>query len=237
MRVLAIARALALFFLVPVWGLPTLAAQQPPHCAQSLYCLFNQEAAASGSEGIHKYSQNLIGLVVPNPANRDAIRRLSIGLADRLATAEQAARAGNGRLVPEASVVKAFDDLMQEAGAPPSVRADVTAVHSFREHAAAINAFPALFSADRNGTNCNPGEAVFVLGLLISNDGELYEGNLDFAQELMRPHEWENQRGGSSAFRITGGPDSSRLLSFFSFHHNRAATAALFNHMARALGF
>jgi len=68
---------------------------------------------------------------------------------------------------------------MQEVGAPPTLRADEASLRRFREHAVSIKAFPALFTAGRNGTNCNPGEAFFLLYLLISNDGALYEKNLD----------------------------------------------------------
>lgn len=161
------------------------AGTQPPHCAQILFCLFNQEAAATDSAGIHKYSEDLIGLVVPNPAGDDFARQIASRLAGRLASAEQAARAGNGRLVPEAAVVRAFNDLMRGIGAPPSYLASEGNLHKFREHAASIKAFPALFSADRNGRNCDPGEAIFLLDQLISGNGTLLEGNLDSAMALM----------------------------------------------------
>lgn len=222
---------------------PPLAGQQPPHCAQDLFCLFNQEAAASDPAGIHKYSEDLIGLLLPNPAGEDSIRQLTNQLAGRLAAAEQAARTGNGRLVPEAAIVKAFNDLMQEIGAPPSVRASLAAVHIFRQHAASIKAFPALFSADRNGANCNPGEAAFLFYLLISDNGTLYRGNLDSAQALMQMN--SQGVGGYGVARMEGlglstnTPDSSAssLLSSYLSRHSRNATIALFDHVAGILDF
>lgn len=234
---LRIARLSAVFVILAMVAAscPPLLGQQPPHCAQNLFCLFNQEAAANDAAGVHKYSEDLIGLIVFNPAHKNYLRRLTNELADHLAEAEQATRAGDGELVPEANVAQAFNDLMQEIGAPSSLRTDVAALHSFREHAASIKAFPALLTENRNGTNCNPGEAVFLLSLLISDNGVLYKGNVDTAQELIQLH--SQQGGGSSAFRIERGPESWRLLSSFPSDHSRSATIALFDHMADKLGF
>ena len=226
-------------------------AGQPSNCIQVLYCLFNQEAMASDPAGIHKYSRDLVDLILPNqwtygrsPSGRMEEyqieflgERYANKLADRLAQAEQMARAGNGKLVPEAAVAKAFNDLMQGIGAPPSIRASEASVHGFREYATAIHAFSALFSADRNGANCNPGEAVFLLSLLISDNGQLYEGNLDTAQEMIQPHSQQNWNGGGAAFSIGGGPESRRLLLIYPSSHNRRETNALFNHLADEIGF
>lgn len=215
------------------------AGQQPPHCAQSVFCLFNQEAAANDPEGIHKYSQDLIGLIVPNPTGDGSVRRLANRLADRLASVEQAQRATGVKLVPEAAVVRAFNDLMQEIGAPSSMRTSEASVHGFREHAASIKAFPALFSVDRNGSNCDSGEAVFLLSLLISDNGMLYKGNLDSAVALMQ---WNGHRnGGGASFGVATsenlGASAVGLLSSYSSHHKRNSTVALFNNIADSLGF
>jgi hypothetical protein len=213
---------------------PLLVAQQPPHCAQNLFCLFNQEAAASNPTGIHKYSEDLIGLIVPPEAGKADIEPL----ADRLARTEQMARAGNGKLVAEADVVRAFNELMAKIGAPSSLRTDDASMRRFREHAVLIKAFPALLSADRNGTNCNPGEAVFLLYLLVSDNGVLYERNLDTAQALMR---MDNQQKGGRSFGVARmevlGSSASGLLSSYSSHHDPNATIALFNNLAGMLGF
>jgi len=141
-------------------------------------------------------------------------------------------------------VVRAFNELMARIGAPPSMKADEASVHKFRAHAAAIKAFPALFSADRNGTNCNPGEAVFLLSLLISEDGVLHEKNLDSELMLMHKDFQQNGNGGVSgrvvsfgAAHLEGlGPSASELVSSIS-RHNRNATVALFNHVVGILGY
>lgn len=213
---------------------PPTAGQRTPHCAQNLFCLFNQEALASDQAGIHKYGEDLIELIVPPEAGKAAIEPL----ADRLARAELMARTGKGRLVAEADVVRAFNELMTKVGAPATLRADEASMRRFREHAATIKAFPALFS-ERNETSCNPGEAVFLLYLLISDNGVLHERNLDSALTLIEPDSQRNEGGRSfGVASIEGlGSSASEALSSYSSHHNRNATYALFNNLARALGF
>jgi hypothetical protein len=88
--------ALLLFLVTVFVPSPKLAGQQPPppHCAQNLFCLFNQEAAATDPEGIHKYSEDLIEAIVPNPAGDDSVRQFTNDLVDRLTKAEQTSRPG-----------------------------------------------------------------------------------------------------------------------------------------------
>ncbi len=229
------AKEVPLLFIILVASCVQIAAQPPVLCTHIIFCLFNQEATASDPAGIHKYSEDLIGLLAPPEAGKAYID----SLADRLARAEQMARTGKGKLVAEANVVRAFNDLMKEVGAPSSLRTDEASMRKFREHAAAIKAFPALFSADRNGTNCNPGEAIFLLYLLISDNGTLYDGNLDSAVALMQ---WNPQRnGGGPSFGVADveamGSIASRLLSSYPSHHNRKATVALFDNLTGTLGF
>ena len=128
--------------------------------------------------------------------------------------------------------------MMVMVGAPSSLRADEAAMRRFREHAAAIKAFPALFTADRNGTNCNPGEAVFLLYLLLSDNGVLYDRNLDTAQALMQPYNPQS-RGMGFAVAYIGemASDTQRLLSSYISGHKRSETIALFNNLADILVF
>jgi hypothetical protein len=162
-------------------------------------------------------------------------------LTDRLAQAEESARAGHGKLVSESDVARAFNDLMRSVGAPPTLRTDEAAIRKFREHAAAIKAFPALFSADRNGANCNPGEAVFLISLLISGEGTLLEGNLDSEQAFMHMAERHNQAGGVAGFAVgriesINGTARDLILSYTS-RHFRFTTKAVFNKLAETLRF
>ncbi len=119
------------------------------------------------------------------------------------------------------------------------MKANKASVHGFREHAASIKAFPALFSAGRNGTNCNPGEAVFLLYILISNDGVFYEKNLDVAVALMQ---WNPKPGaaplGFGVARLESmSQGASGLLLIYRSHHNHKAMAALLDQVASTLGF
>jgi hypothetical protein len=223
---------LASALVVGLTSCPLLAGQNPPRRATSVPDLFNQEAASSDPAGIHKYSEDLIGLIVPPEAKKADFEPL----ADRLARTEQVARTGKGKLVAEADVVRAFNELMVKIGAPSSLRADEASMRRFREHAVSIKAFPALLSADRNGTNCNPGEAVFLLYLLISDDGVLYERNLDSAQALtqMNTQRIEHSFGVS---HMISDLSANEFLSSYSSHHNLNATIALFNNLAGILGF
>lgn len=221
----------------------TLTGQQPPHCAQVLFCLFNQEAAASDSAGVHRYSEDLVRLIVPpEEADLDVEQ-----FANRLAEAEQSARSGKGKLVPEAEVVGAFNDLMSKIGAPASLRTTEPSLRNFREHAASIKAFPALFTSARHGANCNPGEAVFLLYLLISSDGVLREKNVDAALILTQIGDQRNvERGNLGVVGVDGfglGPDkvstpsASKALSQFLSDHNQNADLMLLNELARRLDF
>jgi len=226
-------RHLALALVVGSVFSSSAAGQPPPHCAQNIYCLFNQEAVASDPAGIQKYSEDLIGLIAPREAEKSDFEPL----ADRLARAEHIARTGKGKLVAEADVVRAFNELMKEVGAPSTLRTDEASMRRFREHAASIKAFSALFSADRNGTNCNPGEAVYLLHLLMSDDGVLYDRNLDTAQELMQPHNRQTWGGGYGVGAIVPVQTAQWLLSSYLRNHGLSATKALFNNLAGILGY
>jgi len=208
------------------------AAQQPAHCAQNLFCLFNQEARATDPVGIHEYSHDLIELIAPPETGKSYID----SLVNRLAGDEQSARAQKGKLVPEADVARAFNELMSEIGAPLSLKTDEATVQRFREHAASIRAFPELLTAGRNGRKCNPGEAVFLLYLLLSNSGHLFEQNLDSAQALTRTNTHEAVSGYGVAHMVAPSTSTSRLSSYLS-RHNRSATMAIFNKLAATLGF
>lgn len=227
-------RMAALLLLTLNVGIPVSSAQAPPRRpAFSMYDEFDREAAASDPVGIKTYSKDLILLLLPPEAKESDLKPL----ADRLARAEQLARSGEGKLVAEANVVRAFNELMAQIGAPSSMRTDEASMRSFREHAVSIKAFPALLSANRNGTSCNPGEAVFLLYLLLSDSGVLYEKNLDSAQALTH---WNGQRAGRS-FGVAGmetlDSNARGLLSSYASSHRRNATIALFNSIAQTFGF
>lgn len=216
---------------------------QPPHCAQILYCWFNQQAQASDPTSIHKYSENLVARIVQNPAASDALHQIADRLANQLANAEEATRGDNKKLVPEATVAKAFNDLMQDVGAPSSWRATEASIHEFRQHAASVHAFGQIFSADRNGTNCNPGEAVFILSLLLDNNGTLSDQELDRQLALVQTATQQKKldtgnglQGHNSASLVRWPAGAQGVLFTYYSHHSRSTVNDLFNHLATSLG-
>jgi hypothetical protein len=79
------------------------------------------------------------------------------------------ARQGKRKLISEADIALAFNNLMKETGAPDSLRANDAAIKEAR--GAFEIRLPALISRQKNGPYCNPGEAVWVISMLVANVG------------------------------------------------------------------
>jgi len=200
--------------------------------------MLDKDAEASDAAGIHNYGQDLAHLFVPDRAGEDYIN--SFG--DRLAQAELLARKGKGKLVPEVEVARAFNDLMKRIEAPTSFKTDESTIRKFRAYSIAVPSLPALLSADRNGTNCNPGEAVYLLHLLILSNGELPNSYLDREATLKREEARRANGGaapmGASTLSVVQIPqDASWFLSSYSSHHHRNATIKLFNDATQTFSF
>jgi hypothetical protein len=199
--------------------------------AQSIADTLNDEAVATDSVGIHRYSEHLIKLLVPDRAGKRYIRSLT----DRLARAEALERAGQGNLVPEAKVVQAYNDLMKKVGAPTSLLTDEAAVRALRR-IPFDKASDAFITTSRNGTNCNPGEATFLLLALIWNNGgprvrpERAPGNAQTGGTTSGP--WF-----SGGVRSPSDPSAGRSLKSYSAAHLPRETTALFDAVARTMGF
>jgi hypothetical protein len=183
---------------------------QPPDCAQNLLCLLNQEAAANDPKGIHRYSEDLVKLIVPNYVGQG----YTGSLADRLAKAEQAAHEGRAKLVPEAAVAQAFNDLMKDTDAPKWLRADIPAVERARR--AFEKEMPAVISRDKDGDSCYPGEAVWIISMLIANTGR---PTAPSAQPDQEPHFG------------AGTPPAQRHLDLFYARHSGPQVAEVFDHL------
>ena len=210
-----------------------LRGQQPPRNPSSVIDLFNQEASSSDPISIKKYAHDLIRLVVPTEAGAMYMD----SMASRLAKAEEAARSGDGGLVPEASVALAFNELMQKIGAPSSIRATEETVRTFRDHAASTKSFTALLSADRNGNKCYPGEAVFIIYQLTLENGNLSWEMLDGAKLTNQGAPERNEGNGSRVMSNDAVSDAKWLLSLYSSQHNRGAIFALWNILAAQIGY
>jgi hypothetical protein len=131
---------------------------------------------------------------------------------------------------------------MNKIGAPPSLRAAEESLRKYRAYAASIKAFPTLLTADRNGTNCNPGEAVFLLYLLLWSDGRPSEQDLYSAQVLTQPSptqpggQRDRKGAGYAVGRVGTAPAAQWLIYKYSLRHNPGATVALFNQVAGNFG-
>jgi hypothetical protein len=134
---------------------------RPPNSVETL----NKEASANDSAGIHAYSQDLVRMLVGNHAGP----AYAASLSDRLSKAELMARQGKRELISEADIAQAFNNLMIDTGGPDSLRADDAAVKAART--SFEKEMPALISREKNGTYCYPGEAIWVLTILIANVG------------------------------------------------------------------
>jgi hypothetical protein len=150
---------------------PLAASQQPawkPFTERRPYldprAALNKDAEATYPNGIHFYAEDLAHYLMPDKAGEEYIN----SFADRLATAEQEARDGKRKLIPDAVVLKAFYKVMKRAN-PPTM-ADLAALRRFRTDPRLDRQYPALFTADRNGTHCYPGEAVFLLATMLQGD-------------------------------------------------------------------
>ncbi len=141
-------------------------APQPPPQPPNMMEALNKRAEAADVAGIHAYAEELMQML---PSVRDAGSTYADSLTDRLARAELQARNGKRKLISEAEIAEAFNGLMRRTKAPASLKADLVAVESARS--GWEKQLPAMISNQKNGTNCYPGEAVWVLETLIENVG------------------------------------------------------------------
>jgi hypothetical protein len=233
-------KSLVIVIVIGMAFCPFLAGQQPfgSHLTRvrpftTVDDVLNREAEASDPAGIHQYSEDLLGLTVPDRAGYSYLNVLTA----RLANAEQLAREGRGKLVSEAEIVRVFNDLMRKIGAPPTFKADEAGIRKFRARSIVIQAFPALLSTNRNGTNCTPAEAIYLLHLLLWNDGILSERLVDDLAAFKLKAEQKNGLSVMSAGTTPSQQSAGVLVSDYSLHHHRRATIEVFDGIARTFGF
>jgi hypothetical protein len=200
--------------------------RQSPVPGWDLAKTLNQEAEASDLAGIHKYSKDLIQLITPEGVSKGHAKLLT----DRLAAAELAARQRTGKMVHEADIVRAFNDLMLEVTAPDSLRTDEDTVRRMRVGQLAVSPVPALITVNRNEGMCNPGEAVYLLYLLILNNGTLASS----LPEGMKASELPRMRISSRPANLG---NSWHLLSKYLSRCSQTDTVRTFNNVAQTLGF
>jgi hypothetical protein len=189
------------------------AASQPSSQPPNMIDTLNKEAEASDSEGIHKYSEGLIHGLVGTSAGPVYEKSVT----DRLARAELLARQGKRKLISEAEIAQAFNQLMRETGAPDPFKADVSVVEDLRGEFAKL--LPALITRVQNGSYCNPGEAVYILELLIQN--------------VARHHTLIPENAPKMHIGINKAPIQEHL-EFFFVRHSITENKTVLNHLFHA---
>ncbi len=127
--------------------------------------MLNKDAEASDPAGIHYFAEDLAHFLLPERTGDRYINRF----AERLAKAEQEAREGKRKPIPDTQVAEAFNEVVQKAHLPV-MPASLSDLRSLRNDPRIAKEYPALLTADRNGTNCTPGEAVYLLAVLLEKD-------------------------------------------------------------------
>lgn len=207
-------RIVTLFFVFIAGGMLTpLATQAQPGPRPSLIETLNQEASSTDAEGLHAYSKDLIEGLVGNSAGPAYAESVT----DRLTQAELMARHGKRKLISETDILEAFNGLMKETGASDSLRADLDAVRKNRQ--AFAREAPELISSQSNGSYCNPGEAIWVIEMLIANIG--------------RAPEPTPQSGARMVIGQDNAPVHAHLETYL-VKHSRTEIVSTFNHLFSA---
>jgi len=124
--------------------------------------------AAVDFAGIRYYAEDLAHLLLPSKAGDAYIN----SFADRLAKAEQETREGKRKLIPDTQVVEAYNELTRKESFRAKM-ANLGALRLYRRDSYPAKTWKAVITAGRNGTNCYPGEAIFLLTVLLPADGDL----------------------------------------------------------------
>jgi hypothetical protein len=123
---------------------------------------------AADPAGDLNYATKLIRMIAPHISQGNVTQ-----LAQRLASADQAARHDPGKYIPETTIAAAFNRFMAQVidkDAPP-IRTDAQTVHRLRW--GLVGKSPALFSVKEHPASCLPDEAVFLIFELIFNNGRV----------------------------------------------------------------
>jgi len=194
--------------------------------SRSIVDSLNTEAQANDQDGIHAYCEHLVRLLVNESVSKETITLLT----DRLAITERAARRGERPLISETEVATAFNNLMSEIGVPEELRTDTPMVHRFRVGPLSRSDVSNLITLNANGPDCNPGEAVFLLYLLIQNNGKIEDHLPPGTTSVMVPSLMVTEQDPSA-------PDARRSIYGYTKHHRRSNLADVFNHVAQTFHF
>lgn len=127
--------------------------------------MLSQDAESSDPAGIHAYAEDLAHFLLPDRVGEKYIDSFS----DRLARAEQEAREGKRQLIPDTQVAAVFDEIARKTNFP-AMPNSLETLRRLRADLQIAKKYPALITAERNGTNVSPGEAVYLIAVLLLED-------------------------------------------------------------------
>jgi len=196
-----------------------------PHTPQ-INSLITKARAANSEKGAEAYSADLAGFLVDVRAGKGYVRKFS----KRLATADLMARRGKQGWVSEAAVVRAFNELMEQVAGSPSeqIKTDISVVHQLRF--SLYNTSPDLSSVTSHHEECLPSEAVFLVWLLLLNNGT---AGMPLPRNLQVPR--SSGKGYVMAI-FPSSPDASLLLGQYLRVHSRSQLVSLYESVAEAIG-
>jgi len=226
---------LCILCLTTIWRLP-LVSQEPtrpemtPGLSRSRYSLVTPTIAkarvADTEKGAEAYAADLTDFVVSDRPGKSYVKKFS----RRLANADLAARRSGQGWVAESAVAQAFNDLMEQAAPSPSqqIKTDVSVVHRLRF--SLCNTSPDLSSVTSHQDECLPSEAMFVIALLMWNNGTA-------GRPLPEPLSQLHQSKATLIFRTSTGPDARLLLSRYLAASSRPQMVSLYDRLAQTIGF
>lgn len=187
-----------------------------------LLITINKEAEQSASrDGLEAYSAHLSSLLTGEQPGAPYVR----ALADRITTAELMARQGTRSLVSEDAVAKAFNTLMAQVEGNTGPRFQTTPATVHRLRLALEPTDPAVISVESHSDECLPAEAIFVLTLLVWNNGTT--GNPPVTPAV---------HSGNNTLTVRSGPrDARTLLLLYSQSHPPRDRVKLFDEVATIL--
>jgi len=205
--------------LCPLPGVTQISAR-PPNLIETL----NKEAGASDPAGIYSYSQHLLSLLANEKVEAMPIASFS----DRLARAELLARRGKRSHISSVDIAAVFNDLMKNVNAPQSMRADAAPVEKMR--VALERMAPNLVLQRPAGESCYPGEAVFLVFLLIANDGT----RISSVADKVSPDELPQM---ITRVRPSTDPSARSLVDAYISRNPAMHSFELFNHVGNKFEF
>jgi hypothetical protein len=205
--------------------------EMTPGLSRSRFSVVNpliaEARAANTDKGARVYAADLTGFLISvKAAGKGYVKKFS----QRLASVDLAARRSNQGWVSESAVVQAFNDMMAQVASSPAelIKTDVSVVHRLRY--SLYNTSPDLSTVTSHEDKCLPSEAMFVIALLMWNDGAV-------SRSLPGPIPQAAATKGIVMLRISTGHEARAQLSRYLAASSRSQVVNLYDRLAQTIGF